>query len=50
MGDEAALLERAVNAALASGARTGDILQPGMKQIATTVMGDTVLKELDKLA
>ena len=50
MDDEARLLEAAVVAALESGARTGDILQPGMARVSTTAMGDTVLKELDRRA
>jgi len=48
--DEAKLLEAAVVAALEGGARTGDILQPGMTRVSTTQMGDTVLKELEKRA
>jgi 3-isopropylmalate dehydrogenase len=48
--DEAKLLEAAVEGALESGARTGDILQPGMTRVSTTAMGDTVLAELDKRA
>ena len=50
MQDEAALIDRAVQNALKSGARTADILQPGTVRVSTTVMGDTVLRELDKLA
>ncbi len=48
--EEATLLEAAVLAALEGGVRTGDILQPGTTRVSTTVMGDTVLKELDKRA
>ena len=48
--DEAKLVEAAVEATLKSGARTGDILEKGMSLITTSAMGDTVLKELDKLA
>ncbi|MDB5366603.1 MAG: leuB [Rhodospirillales bacterium] len=47
---EADLIERAVEAVLASGTRTGDIMAPGMARVSTTVMGDSVLHELDKLA
>jgi 3-isopropylmalate dehydrogenase len=50
LDDEAKLLEGAVLGALESGARTGDILQPGAARVSTTAMGDTVLKQLDKLA
>jgi 3-isopropylmalate dehydrogenase len=50
MKDEAELVERAVQRALESGARTGDILQPGATRVSTTAMGDTILRELEKLA
>jgi len=50
MKDEAELVERAVHQTLESGARTGDILQPGTARVSTTVMGDTILRELEKLA
>jgi 3-isopropylmalate dehydrogenase len=48
--DEAKLLEAAVVGALESGARTGDILEPGMTRLSTTAMGDRVLAELAKRA
>ncbi|HUZ72254.1 MAG TPA: 3-isopropylmalate dehydrogenase [Stellaceae bacterium] len=48
--DEAKLIEAAVLAALESGVRTGDILQPGTARVSTTAMGDAVLKELEKRA
>ncbi|HEX7969824.1 MAG TPA: 3-isopropylmalate dehydrogenase, partial [Stellaceae bacterium] len=50
MKEEADLVERAVQNALKSGVRTTDILQPNTARVSTTVMGDTVLRELDKLA
>jgi 3-isopropylmalate dehydrogenase len=50
MSEEADLVDRAVLAALEGGARTGDILQPGSQRVSTTAMGDTVLRELDRLA
>jgi 3-isopropylmalate dehydrogenase len=50
MGAEADLVEKAINATLASGARTGDIMQPGMKRVSTSEMGNAVLAELAKLA
>ncbi|MGO9785662.1 MAG: 3-isopropylmalate dehydrogenase [Stellaceae bacterium] len=49
MEDEARLVEKAVEAALESGARTGDIMQPGMTKISTTEMGDKVLAEISLL-
>jgi 3-isopropylmalate dehydrogenase len=49
-GEEAALIEKAVDRVLASGVRTGDILTPGATRVSTTGMGDALLKELDRLA
>jgi len=48
--NEARMVEKAVEAALESGARTGDIMQPGMSKISTSAMGDKVLAEIAKLA
>ena len=48
--DEADLLERAVHTALASGARTVDIAEPGTRKLSTIEMGDAVLSALDKVA
>jgi len=45
--EDAALLERAVEAALDKGARTADIAVAGETAISTTAMGDAVLAELD---
>lgn len=50
MGEDADLIEKAVENVLASGMRTADIMQPGMAKVSTSVMGDTLLRELDKLA
>ncbi len=48
--DDADLLERAVDTALAGGARTADIAEPGATRLSTVEMGDAVLHALDKLA
>src|SRR5579862_3868228 len=48
--DDADLLEKAVDLALASGARTADIAEPGAKKLSTREMGDAVLSALDKVA
>ena len=48
--EEADMVEQAVKNALARGVRTGDIMQPGMKRVSTTEMGNAVLAELAKLA
>ena len=47
--EDAALLERAVDTALAAGARTADIAEPGAKKLSTVEMGDAVLNALDKI-
>jgi 3-isopropylmalate dehydrogenase len=46
LAPEADRLERAVASAIARGARTLDIAQPGEKSISTKAMGDAVLTEL----
>jgi 3-isopropylmalate dehydrogenase len=50
MDEEAALIERAVTNVLASGLRTADIMAPGTAKVGTGVMGESILRELDKLA
>ncbi len=50
MQEDAALIEKAVEAVLAGGMRTADIMQPGMAKVSTSVMGDSILRALDKLA
>ncbi len=49
MGKEADMMEQAVQNVLASGLRTGDIMQDGKTQVSTTGMGQAVISELDKL-
>ncbi|MBB2157152.1 3-isopropylmalate dehydrogenase [Gluconacetobacter diazotrophicus] len=49
MEAEAALIEKAVANVLASGLRTADIMSPGMAPVSTAVMGEAVVRELDKL-
>jgi 3-isopropylmalate dehydrogenase len=48
--DDADLLERAVAAALAAGARTADIAEPGAKRLSTVEMGDAILSALNEAA
>ncbi len=48
MDREADLVEDAVRRALAAGVRTSDIVQPNTARVSTRVMGDTVLRELEK--
>jgi 3-isopropylmalate dehydrogenase len=49
MEEDAALIERAVEAVLAKAGRTADIAAPGRPRIGTTEMGDAVLAALDTL-
>jgi 3-isopropylmalate dehydrogenase len=50
MEEDARLIEQAVQRVLAGGLRTADIMQPGMARVGTAVMGESVVRELDKLA
>ena len=50
MEEDARLIERACTNVLASGLRTADVMSPGAARVGTSVMGDSVLRELDKLA
>jgi 3-isopropylmalate dehydrogenase len=50
MAEEADLLERAVNAVLAGGLRTADLMQPGKARVSTKVMGEAIVAELDRIA
>ena len=50
MADDAALIEKAIANVLAGGLRTGDVMQPGMARVSTTVMGEAITRELDTLA
>jgi len=46
---EADAIEAAVQKVLATGMRTGDIMQPGKARVSTDVMGDSLMMELDRL-
>ena len=48
--DDADLLDGAISSVLAGGLRTGDIMQEGMAKVSTSVMGETIIRELDKAA
>jgi 3-isopropylmalate dehydrogenase len=50
MEEDAALIERACTNVLASGLRTADIMASGTAKVGTNVMGESILRELDKLA
>ncbi len=50
MDEEAGLIERAIVTVLGSGLRTADIMAPHCAKVGTQVMGEAVVRELDKLA
>ena len=50
MAEAADLIDRAVEAVLAEGLRTADIMQDGMTQVSTTAMGQAVIARLERLA
>ncbi len=50
MDEDAAVIERACTNVLASGLRTADVMAPGTAKVGTNVMGESILRELDKLA
>ncbi|MEO1693629.1 MAG: 3-isopropylmalate dehydrogenase [Pseudomonadota bacterium] len=47
---EADMLERAIAGVLEQGLRTGDIMQPNMREVSTSEMGTAVVDELKRLA
>lgn len=49
LGQEADMLENAIAEVLAGGLRTADIMQEGKAKVSTGVMGDAVVRELEKL-
>ncbi len=50
MNEDADLIERACTNVLASGLRTADVMAVGTAKVGTSVMGESLLRELDKLA
>ena len=50
MEEDAALIERACTNVLASGLRTADVMGVGTAKVGTSVMGESVLRELEKLS
>jgi 3-isopropylmalate dehydrogenase len=50
LGDDADLIDKAVQNVLAAGVRTADIATSGTTKTSTTGMGDALLNELDRLA
>jgi 3-isopropylmalate dehydrogenase len=49
MAEDAALIERACVNVLKNGLRTADIMSSGSARVGTGVMGESILRELDKL-
>ncbi len=47
--EDADLIEGAVRSVLDKGMRTADIMQPGKAKVSTAVMGDALVRELDKI-
>jgi 3-isopropylmalate dehydrogenase len=50
MAKEADLADAGIEAALAKGLRTADIMQEGMTQVSTAGMGEAIVGEFDRLA
>ena len=50
MGEDADMVDRAVENVLAAGVRTADIAAEGQQPVSCSAMGDAVLAELDRLA
>jgi 3-isopropylmalate dehydrogenase len=49
MPKEADMIDKAIANTLARGLRTGDIMQPNMRQVGTSDMGKAILEEIEKL-
>jgi 3-isopropylmalate dehydrogenase len=50
MDEDAGLIEQAIERVLQSGLRTADIMQTGRARVGTAVMGEAIVRELEKLA
>ncbi len=50
MGEDADIIETAARNVLDGGLRTADIMQPGKAKVSTSVMGEAITREMDKLA
>ena len=49
LDDDAVLVERACVNVLGDGLRTADVMAPGCARVSTHVMGDAIVRELDKI-
>ena len=50
MNEDADLIEQAVQTVLNGGTRTSDIMAPGMARCSTSVMGDSIVRVLERIA
>ncbi len=50
LASEADFIEAATKSVLDGGLRTADIMQPGKARVSTRVMGEAIVRELDKIA
>jgi 3-isopropylmalate dehydrogenase len=50
MEEDAALIEKACVNVLGTGLRTADIMGHGTARVSTNVMGESIMRELDKLS
>ena len=50
LDEDATLIEQACTNVLKSGLRTGDIMSVGTARVGTSVMGESILRELEKLS
>ncbi len=50
MDEDATMIERACTAVLASGLRTADVMAAGCAKVGTQVMGEALIREMDKQA
>jgi len=50
MDEDAQIIENAVQNVLSTGVRTADIMSKGAAQVSTSVMGDAIIREMDKQA
>jgi 3-isopropylmalate dehydrogenase len=48
--EEADMVDKAIANTLGQGFRTGDIMQPNMRAVGTTEMGEAIVKEFGRLA
>jgi 3-isopropylmalate dehydrogenase len=50
LGEDADLIEQAVQKVLSGGLRTADIMSPGAAKVSTRTMGEAILRQLEQMA